>query len=115
VIHLPTLKPLDSGAALASAAKTGRIVTVEDHSVIGGLGGLVAETVCGQVNTRPARIGLQDKFGLSAPLAYQLEHFGITAANICAQAGELLEAERRIRTSHRSVGSVTMAAWPRIA
>jgi transketolase len=63
---------------------------VEDHSVIGGLGGLVSETLAQRYPVRVSCIGLNDSFGLTAGLDFQLQHFGITAENVVAQAKSLL-------------------------
>lgn len=94
VLHLPTLKPLDVAAIVAVAAQTGAVVTAEDHSIIGGLGGAVAETLAEHHPTRMRRIGLNDTFGESAPNDFLLEKHGLTAQHIAAAAKELLAATR---------------------
>ena len=91
VINVHTVKPLDAEAVLASCAKTGAALTVEEHSVIGGLGSAVAEVLAeqgGGVAFR--RIGVQDTFGESGTAEELLEKHGLTAANIAAQAREVL-------------------------
>lgn len=82
VINFHTIKPLDKELLLASAKKTGRVVTAEEHSVVGGLGGAVCETLSEAAPTPVLRIGIQDVFGESGPAAellhkYQLDGEGI--------------------------------------
>ena len=90
VLHVPTLKPLDVEAIVAAAARTGRVVTAEDHSVVGGLGGAVAETLGERLPTPMRRIGLRDVFGESAPNESLLEKYGLTPAHMAAAARELI-------------------------
>ncbi len=78
VINMPTIKPIDKQAVLA-AAQTGLVFTVENHSVVGGLGSAVAEVLADNASAaRLERIGMQDCFGMTATLAYQLEANGLT-------------------------------------
>jgi len=92
VLHVPTLKPAPVDAILRCARETRAIVTVEDHSVYGGLGGLVTEIVGAEAPVPVRRIGLPDEFGLTAPLDFQLEHFGISSAGIVDAARKALAA-----------------------
>lgn len=94
VLHLPTLKPLDTPAIVALADRTGAIVTAEDHSIIGGLGGAVAETLGEQRPTPLRRVGWQDTYGESAPNDALLEKYGLTPRHVAAAARELLAAVR---------------------
>jgi transketolase len=90
LVHVPTLKPLDAEGIVAAAAKTGRVLTTEDHTIIGGLGGAVAE-VLSQRRPTPMRIhGLQDCFGESGPNDAMLEKYGLTAKHIAQAAKALL-------------------------
>lgn len=82
VINIHTIKPLDSALLASSAAKTGRVVTVEEHSVIGGLGGAVAETLGELCPVKMLRLGIQDEFGQSGPGAALLAHYGLDGAGI---------------------------------
>jgi len=91
VLHLPTLKPLDEDAICNLAAQTGAIVTAEEHSIIGGLGGAVAETLSETCPTRMKRIGLRDTYGESGANDALLEKYGLTARHIVDAASELLE------------------------
>ena len=92
VLHMPTLKPAPVDAVVRCAEETGAMVTVENHSVVAGLGGLVAEIVTNASPVPVRRIGLPDAFGLTASLEYQLEHFGITTAAIVEAAREAMAA-----------------------
>jgi len=90
LVHVHTLKPLDAEGIVAAAAKTGRVLTTEDHTIIGGLGGAVAE-VLSQRRPTPMRIhGLQDCFGESGPNDAMLEKYGLTAKHIAQAAKALL-------------------------
>lgn len=82
VVHVPTIKPLDGDTILASAKKTGRVVTAEEAQVIGGFGAAVAELLGESLPTPIKRIGMQDRFGESGEPDELLDHFGLTAAKI---------------------------------
>jgi transketolase len=90
VLHLPTVKPLDVDAIVELATRTGAIVTAEDHSILGGLGGAVAEVLAEHAPTRMRRIGIQDTYGESGPNDAILEKYGLTARHIAVAAEELL-------------------------
>ena len=83
-IHVPTIKPLDEDAILSAARETTFLVTAEDHSKLGGLGGAVAELVSAEHPTRVVRLGIDDRFGETATLDWLLDKFGISAARIAA-------------------------------
>lgn len=82
VINMHTVKPIDADLIVKSATKTGRVVTVEEHSVIGGLGSAVADVLCEQAPTPLVKIGVQDVFGESGPGAELLHVYGLDAAHI---------------------------------
>lgn len=82
VINIHTIKPLDTELVTSSAKKTGRVVTVEEHSVIGGLGGAVSEVLSEQAPTRLMRIGINDVFGESGPAAELITKYGLDAESI---------------------------------
>ena len=90
VIDVATIKPLDVDTLAASVAKTGRIVTCEEHSVLGGMGSAVSEVLSEVCPVPTRRIGVADTFGTSGEPAELMEHFGLTAAHIAAAARELL-------------------------
>lgn len=82
VINISTIKPLDNELVLASAKKTGKVVTAEEHSIIGGLGSAVCELLAEEYPVKVTRIGVKDCFGQSGTPAALLEHYGLTAADI---------------------------------
>ena len=86
VINMATIKPIDRDIIVDAAKKTGAIVTAEEHNVIGGLGGAVAEVVAETVPVPVLRVGVEDTFGKSGPALELLEIFGLNAENICAKA-----------------------------
>lgn len=90
VLHVPTLKPLDHDAIVAAAAATGHVVTAEDHSIVGGLGGAVAESLGERRPTIMRRVGWQDTFGESGPNGPLLEKYGLTARHVAEAARDLL-------------------------
>lgn len=87
VIHIGTIKPLDIELVLKAARETGAVVTAEEHSVIGGLGGAVCETLAEGCPVPVERIGLRDQFGQSGTAEELLAHYGLTAAHL-VEAGE---------------------------
>ncbi|MCR4751961.1 MAG: transketolase family protein [Eubacterium sp.] len=82
VINIHTIKPLDDDLILASVAKTGKAVTIEEHSVIGGLGGAVCEMLAEKKPVPVLRIGVQDVFGESGPAEEVLSKYGLDAEGI---------------------------------
>ena len=94
VLNYPTIKPLDQALLCQAAKETGRIVTVEEHSVIGGLGGAVCETLSACCPVPVHRIGIQDTFGTSGSAKELLKHFGLTADGIVHQIHEILSKEK---------------------
>ena len=93
VLHVPTVKPCDEAAIAAAAASVAEVVTVEEHTVLGGLGGLVAEILATHgAPRRILRIGIEDTWGESAPNAWLLERHGLTPEAIAARV-------RRARTA----------------
>jgi transketolase len=90
VLHVGTIKPLDVDAVIAAADRTGRVVTVEEGTVIGGLGGAVAETLAEHRPTRVNRIGLQDCFVQSGPNDVLLDIYGLSAARVAERVKAIL-------------------------
>ena len=82
VINIHTIKPIDADLIVASAQKTGKVVTAEEHSVIGGLGGAVAEVLAEKAPTKQLRIGINDVFGESGPAAELVKKYGLDADSI---------------------------------
>ena len=89
VINMATIKPLDEELVIAAAKKCGKIITCEEHSVIGGLGEAVASCLSENYPVPVKRIGVNDEFGHSGPAVAVLEQFGLCAANIVATAKEM--------------------------
>ncbi len=85
VINICTIKPLDEDLILASAKKTGKVVTAEEHSIIGGLGGAVAELLSEKLPTPLCRIGVRDRFGESGPAAELIHKYELDAEGIAKQ------------------------------
>jgi transketolase len=82
LVHMPTIKPLDTAAVLGSAKESGAIVTTENHSIIGGLGGAVAETVVAGFPVPMEQLGIKDLFGETGSQAYLMKKFGLTGQDI---------------------------------
>ena len=82
IINMATVKPLDEELVLAAAKKCGKIITAEEHSVIGGLGEAVCSLLSEKLPTPVKRVGVQDVFGQSGPAAEVLEYYGLCAENI---------------------------------
>lgn len=82
VINIHTIKPLDAELVVASAQKTGKVVTAEEHSVIGGLGSAVCDCLCEKCPTPVLKIGMQDVFGESGPAGALVEKYGLDGKGI---------------------------------
>jgi transketolase len=89
VINMATIKPLDEELVLAAAKKCGKIITCEEHSVIGGLGEAVCSLLSEKCPTIVKRIGVNDEFGHSGPAKDLLKQFGLCADHIVEVAQEL--------------------------
>jgi len=85
IINMATIKPLDEELVIRAAKECGRIVTVEEHNILGGLGEAVAAVVAEHVPVPVHRIGVRDEFGHSGPAAELLKQFGLTADEIVVQ------------------------------
>ena len=85
VLHVPTIKPIDETAIVAAAESTGFVITIEEHSILGGLGGSVAEILGENCPTRMRRIGLRDVFGESGPNDALLEKYGLSPGRLAEQ------------------------------
>ncbi len=82
IINIHTIKPLDEELVAASAAKTGKVVTVEEHSIVGGLGSAVCECLCENMPVKVLRIGINDVFGESGPALELIKKYGLDAESI---------------------------------
>ena len=90
VINIATIKPLDEEIIIESAKKTGKVVTVEEHSVIGGLGSAVAECLAEKCPTLMKRIGVYDVFGESGPAVDLLHKYELDAEGIYKQINDFM-------------------------
>ena len=96
VVHFGTVKPFDADALAAAAAATGSLVTIEEHSIIGGLGSAAAEVLAEHgVSARLRRLGLRDEFAHAVgSRTHLLDHYGLAAPQIATAADELLGLDR---------------------
>ncbi|MBR7092834.1 MAG: transketolase family protein [Clostridia bacterium] len=94
VINMATIKPIDRDILIKAAEETGAIVTAEDHSVIGGLGGAVAEVIAETVPVPVLRVGIQDKFGKSGPAGELIKLYGLDGAGIAAKARQAVAMKK---------------------
>ena len=90
VVNMHTVKPIDAETILAMNAKCKGIVTIEEHSIIGGLGSAVAEVLAGQEGAKFERIGIQDKFGKSGKPDQLFAAYGLTAENVVSACKKTL-------------------------
>ena len=90
VINMHTIKPLDADALVASATKTGRVVTVEEHSIMGGLGEACAAVLCERHPVPMRRVGVRDVYGESGPALELLDKYGLNAEGVAAAVREVL-------------------------
>lgn len=93
VINMATIKPLDFDAVVDAAKESGAIVTAEEHSVIGGLGGAVAELLAGECPVPVKRVGMKDVFGSSGKPAELMKRYGLTSDDIKAAAKKAIAAK----------------------
>ncbi len=93
VINIHTIKPIDEDIIVEAAKKTGLVLTVEEHSVIGGLGSAVADVLAAKCPTKLIKIGVNDEFGHSGPAVELLKQFGLSADNIVKTATEAVKAK----------------------
>jgi len=90
VLNLSTVKPIDGDALVALAKKTGRIVTIEEHQIFGGMGSAVAECLAGRHPAPIEFVGVHDDFGQSGTPEELIEHYGMSRAAIVAAARHVL-------------------------
>ncbi len=90
VVNMHTVKPLDADLVAESAAKTGRVVTVEEHSVVGGLGGAVCEALAERCPVPVRRVGVRDVFGESGPAVGLLARYGLDGAGVAESVRSFL-------------------------
>ena len=93
VVNVSTIKPLDTDLLIARARKTGAVVTAENHSVLGGLGGAVAEALGDACPVPLRRVGVRDEFGTSGPLEELFPLYGLTPEAVCEAARTVIRAK----------------------
>ncbi len=91
VINVHTIKPLDEEKIIASAKKTGKVLTIEEHSVIGGLGSAVCDCLSEKYPCKVQKIGINDCFGHSGPAVELLKEFGLTGESIADRAEKMVK------------------------
>ena len=91
VLHIATVKPLDEELIIAAASETGAVVTAEEHSIVGGLGGAVAELLSERCPVPLVRVGIRDRFGLSGKAEELLKYFGLMPEHLVEAAKEVLQ------------------------
>ena len=94
VINIHTIKPLDNDIILKAAKETGAVVTAEEHSVIGGLGGAVSELLSENYPVPVLKLGVYDVFGHSGPASKLLDEFGLRAVNIAEKAKKAIALKK---------------------
>jgi transketolase len=93
VVNVSTIKPLDGEMIAARAGRTGAVVAAENHTVLGGLGGAVAELLGEACPVPLRRVGIRDEFGTSGPLEEIFPQYGLTAQTVCEAARVALKAK----------------------
>jgi len=91
VVHCPTVKPLDAVTILKSVKKTGRVITLEEAQINGGLGGAICELLSEQLPTPVIRMGINDKFGQSGTPEELIKHYGLSVHHVMMKAHLLME------------------------
>ena len=102
LLDMHTIKPADEEAIVELARGTGGIVTVEDHNILGGLGGTITEIVCRHEPVPVEMIGIRDRFGESGDLRELMELHGLTARHIVAAARRVIDRRNRSETEEES-------------
>lgn len=98
VLHVPTVKPVDTEMLIRAAAATGLVITVEEHTIVGGLGGTVAEVLSERYPVAVRRLGIRDAYGESGPNDKLLEKYRLSATAVARDIAAIL-AERRTQRS----------------
>jgi transketolase len=104
VLHCPTVKPIDEASLVEAALATGFVVTVEEQSVLGGLGGAVAEVLADKAPVPVKRLGIQDRYGESGPNDALLDKYRLSARCVAEDVERLLAASPA-RNGHAAGGS----------
>ncbi len=95
IVHAPFVKPFDAETVIDSAKKTGLVITVENHSVIGGLGSAVCEVLSEYYPSKVKRIGIYDKFGQSGKAEFLLDYYGLSADKLTVSIRDEIEKYKK--------------------
>lgn len=95
ILHMPVVKPIDEVAVIESAKKTGLVITVENHSIINGLGSAVCEVLAENYPTKVKRIGVNDEFGQSGKWSYLLDYYGLSADKLTVSFKEEIDKYKK--------------------
>lgn len=95
IVHAPVVKPLDDVTIIESAEKTGFVITVENHSIIGGLGSAVCELLSEYAPVKVKRIGVNDRFGQSGKWDFLLDYYGLSADKLAKSIKEEIDNHRK--------------------
>jgi transketolase len=98
VINMASIKPIDEDLIVQAAMETGSIVTAENHTIVGGLGGAIAEILSEKYPVPVIRVGIRDRFGESGALSDLFEKYGLTATVVAEAARSAIKAKDRLRT-----------------
>ncbi|SDG05701.1 Transketolase, C-terminal domain [Thermoanaerobacter thermohydrosulfuricus] len=91
VVNIHTIKPIDKDLIVEVAKKTGKVITAEEHNIIGGLGSAVAEVLSEEYPVKIKRIGIKDQFGKSGSPKELLKYYGLTAEDIVKNSKAILK------------------------
>lgn len=94
VINVPVVKPLDSQTVIESVKKTKLAITVENHSIIGGLGSAICETLADKLPSKVYRIGVNDEFGQSGTAEELIEHYGLDSKTLATKIKTMINKEK---------------------
>ena len=94
VINVPVVKPLDSQTVIESVKKTKLAITVENHSIIGGLGSAICETLSDKLPSKVYRIGVNDEFGQSGTAEELIEHYGLDSKTLATKIKTMINKEK---------------------
>jgi transketolase len=104
VMHMPCIKPIDEKAIINSAKTTGKIITIEEHSIIGGLGSAVAEVIAEKQPAQLVRLGLRDTFAESGEPDELFEKYGISENHIYKNVKAILKDKSKLKSQKSKVG-----------
>ena len=94
LINIHTIKPIDRDIIIKAAKETGRIITVEEHNVIGGLGDAVCDVVSAECPVKVTKIGVNDRFGYSGPALELLDKFGLTQPHLAKVVRDVVKEDK---------------------